>query len=52
MNLVMQMLEANRCIQCKTKPCVSACPVGIDIPGFIKQIQMGAFEKCISNYFK
>lgn len=38
------MLEANRCIQCKTKPCVSACPVGIDIPGFIKQIQMGAFE--------
>ncbi|NLX74446.1 MAG: NADPH-dependent glutamate synthase [Synergistaceae bacterium] len=33
------MLEATRCINCKTKPCVSACPVSIDIPTFIKQIK-------------
>ena len=31
--------EAERCLQCKTKPCVSGCPVGIDIPGFIKNIR-------------
>lgn len=33
------ILEAGRCINCKTKPCVSACPVAIDIPTFIKQIK-------------
>ena len=31
-------LEAERCLQCKTAPCVAGCPVGIDIPGFIKAI--------------
>ena len=30
--------EAERCLHCKHQPCVSACPVGIDIPGFIKKI--------------
>ena len=28
--------EAKRCLNCTTKPCVQGCPVGIDIPGFIK----------------
>ncbi len=27
--------EACRCLSCKTPACVSRCPVGIDIPGFI-----------------
>jgi len=31
--------EAGRCLQCKTKPCVAGCPVGIDIPGFIKAVK-------------
>ena len=31
--------EAMRCLQCKKPPCVGACPVGIDIPGFIKLIE-------------
>lgn len=31
--------EANRCLNCKTKPCVSKCPVGIDIPSFIEKIR-------------
>ena len=31
--------EAMRCLQCKNRPCVDGCPVGIDIPGFIKGIR-------------
>ena len=31
-------LEAERCLQCKTAPCVAGCPVAIDIPGFIQAI--------------
>ena len=30
--------EAKRCIQCSKKPCITGCPVGIDIPGFIDAI--------------
>jgi len=32
------VLEAQRCLQCKRPQCVDGCPVGIDIPGFIKCI--------------
>ena len=32
------LVEAERCLQCKTKPCVQGCPVGIDIPSFIHKI--------------
>jgi glutamate synthase (NADPH) small chain len=28
--------EASRCLGCKARPCVSGCPVGVDIPEFIK----------------
>ncbi|SSC11980.1 Sulfide dehydrogenase subunit alpha [Mesotoga infera] len=31
--------EAARCLQCKNQPCVSGCPVGINIPGFIKALR-------------
>ena len=37
------MLEAQRCLQCKNKPCVQGCPVQIDIPAFIKLISEGKF---------
>jgi glutamate synthase (NADPH/NADH) small chain len=30
--------EAQRCIQCKKPKCINGCPVGIDIPAFIKAI--------------
>ncbi len=36
-------LEAGRCLQCKKPLCVTGCPVGIDIPGFIKLIAEGDF---------
>jgi glutamate synthase (NADPH/NADH) small chain len=32
------ILEAGRCLQCKKPLCVDGCPVGVDIPGFIKKI--------------
>ena len=31
--------EATRCLDCPDPQCVTGCPVGIDIPGFIKNIQ-------------
>lgn len=36
--------EANRCLNCKHKPCVSGCPVGISIPEFIAKIKERDFE--------
>lgn len=34
-------LEAARCLQCKKPTCMDGCPVGIDIPAFIKAIAAG-----------
>lgn len=39
------MKEASRCLNCKNKPCVTKCPVSIDIPAFIKEIKDGKFEE-------
>ncbi len=40
--------ESERCLNCKNKPCVSGCPVNIDIPEFISHIKNddieGAYE--------
>lgn len=38
------MEEAERCLQCKHKPCINGCPVAVDIPGFIGKIQEGDME--------
>jgi glutamate synthase (NADPH) small chain len=35
--------EAARCLACKKPGCVDGCPVGIDIPGFIKCVTEGDF---------
>src|SRR5512135_2294329 len=32
------MRESERCLMCPDQPCVSGCPVGINIPGFIQKI--------------
>ena len=39
----MAMREAQRCLDCKHPSCVEGCPVNINIPGFIKQIEKGKF---------
>ncbi|MBL0699478.1 MAG: NADPH-dependent glutamate synthase [Desulfosarcina sp.] len=41
--------EAQRCMQCKKPACVDGCPVGVDIPGFIKLI---AEEKFVGSIRK
>jgi glutamate synthase (NADPH) small chain len=37
----MARAEAMRCLQCKKPACIGACPVGINIPAFIKLIEQG-----------
>ncbi len=36
--------EAQRCLNCKNRPCVSGCPVNVHIPDFISKIKEGDFE--------
>lgn len=35
--------EAQRCLNCKNRPCVEGCPVGVPIPEFISKIKVGDF---------
>ena len=37
--------EAQRCLNCKNRPCVSGCPVNIAIPEFISKVKTGEFEE-------
>ncbi len=39
------LYEAGRCIQCKKRPCVAGCPVGVDIPEFILALREGKIEE-------
>jgi glutamate synthase (NADPH/NADH) small chain len=41
--------EANRCLQCKNKPCSAGCPVEIDIPAFIKLAAQQDFAGAIKK---
>ena len=36
--------EAARCLNCRNHPCVSGCPVNIDIPSFIAELRRGQIE--------
>ena len=36
--------EAERCLNCKHKPCVGGCPVNVHIPEFIAKVREGDFE--------
>ena len=35
--------EASRCLDCANPTCMTGCPVGINIPSFIKNIERGEF---------
>ena len=37
--------EAERCLKCKNPQCVKGCPVSINIPGFIQEVQNGNIEE-------
>lgn len=39
----MAVLEAKRCMDCINPTCMEGCPVEIDIPGFVKNIERGEF---------
>lgn len=41
------IIEASRCLQCPTHPCIEGCPVHINIPGFIKAIKEENFSLAI-----
>ena len=40
--------EAQRCLNCKNRPCVTGCPVNVNIPDFIAKIKTGDFEGAYS----
>jgi homotetrameric NADPH-dependent glutamate synthase len=44
--------EAERCMQCRNPTCVSGCPVGIDIPGFIRHVLVRDLEGAIETIYK
>ena len=41
------IVEANRCLQCKNRPCVNGCPVNVQIPEFIAQVAKGEFKAAV-----
>ena len=52
LNARQAVLESSRCLYCYDAPCVNACPSDIDIPSFIRNIQLenvqGAAHKILS----
>jgi glutamate synthase (NADPH/NADH) small chain len=45
-------VAADRCYFCHDAPCVTACPTGIDIPLFIREIQAGRPETAAREIFE
>ena len=43
------LVEASRCLTCPNPRCVSGCPVGVDIPAFIKFIKERNYTQAISK---
>lgn len=41
------MAEAKRCLECGKPGCMAGCPVNVDIPGFLKAIELGDFRAAI-----
>jgi glutamate synthase (NADPH/NADH) small chain len=47
--LEMAVQEADRCIQCKNRPCVAGCPVEIDIPRFVAHVAERDFQAAFNT---
>lgn len=47
LSVKMALEEAKRCLDCANPQCVMGCPVGIDIPMFVKLIEVGDFAQSI-----
>lgn len=52
LSLEQVQIEASRCLDCKNPRCVKACPVNINIPGFIKQILENNFQKAYDTIYQ
>jgi len=48
----MAMQEARRCLDCADPECMNGCPVGVDIPTFIKYVEAGAFLSAVASIKK
>jgi len=51
MNQTEAFYESSRCLFCYDAPCIKACPTGIDIPLFIKQIHTGNVKGSAQTIF-
>ncbi|MDE6367515.1 MAG: bifunctional dihydroorotate dehydrogenase B NAD binding subunit/NADPH-dependent glutamate synthase, partial [Muribaculaceae bacterium] len=47
LNREQAVMEAKRCLDCPNPQCVTGCPVSINIPGFIKNIERGEFGQAL-----
>jgi glutamate synthase (NADPH/NADH) small chain len=45
----MAIEEAQRCLNCKNRPCVAGCPVVVQIPEFILLVALGRFEEAFQK---
>lgn len=41
--------EASRCLQCKKRNCTVGCPVGVNIPEFVKALQEGNLPEAVAQ---
>lgn len=48
----MAVKEASRCLQCESAPCVSGCPVEIDIPAFVQLIKDRKFDEAAKKIWE
>jgi glutamate synthase (NADPH) small chain len=44
--------EASRCLNCKSQPCVTSCPVNVDIPAFLAQIKQDRIDDALATILK
>jgi glutamate synthase (NADPH) small chain len=42
-------VEARRCLKCKKRPCVSGCPVEIEIPDFVARVAEGRMDEAVAK---